>query len=369
MAKKRIAEAIWIEARERWQINVQRDGKRKTFVSSTPGRRGKREAEAKADEWLEAGQPDDMRFDAAWRLYLEHIQVTTGTAHFHNNESIGRNWLLPALGGKRLSKIRTGDVQAIVDDAFRAGRSKRTCKNIKDKFFSFCAFAAARKWEIPAAAAGTVAVSTQAKEGKRNVAQPDKLRILFTRDTFPLYGAAHPVYYIHAFRFLVAVGCRSGELCGLKKSDYDGQYLHIKRAINRYRETTAGKTKNAQRVILLSEHAKNILAEQAAMLERLGIRSDYLFPQPDGTPCAPPILWGHWRTYNNHYHIGCSIHELRHTFVSMMTTHLPMAMLKDIVGHSAAMDTDQIYAHEIDGDKKRAANIIDAVMDKHLSGD
>ena len=45
MAKDRRSEAIWVEARERWQINVQRDGKRRTFTSSTPGRRGKHEAE------------------------------------------------------------------------------------------------------------------------------------------------------------------------------------------------------------------------------------------------------------------------------------------------------------------------------------
>lgn len=361
-----MAEAIWIEARSRWQVNVQQDGKRKTFTSSVPGRKGKHEAEQKADDWLEAGQPDDMRFDTAWGLYLDHLKATTGTAHYRDNEGIGRNWLLPALSGKRLSKIRASDVQTVVDDAFWAGRSKRTCKNIKDKFFSFCAFACSRGWDIPAKA-GTVVVSTQAKEGKRNVAQPDKLRILFTHDTFPLYGVEHPVYYIHAFRFLVSVGCRSGELCGLKKVDYDGQYITINRAINKYRETTAGKTKNAQRIILLSEHAKQILKDQAAMLEKMDIQSEYLFPQPDGLPCAPQLLWGHWRTYNNHYHIGCSIHELRHTFVSMMTTHLPMAMLKDIVGHSANMDTDHVYAHEIDGDKKRAANIIDEVMAKHLS--
>ena len=45
-------EAVWTESRKRWQINVQVDGVRKTFTSSFPGRRGKADAERKADRWL-----------------------------------------------------------------------------------------------------------------------------------------------------------------------------------------------------------------------------------------------------------------------------------------------------------------------------
>ncbi|MBO7171653.1 MAG: hypothetical protein J6V52_01675, partial [Bacteroidaceae bacterium] len=72
MGHTRRAEAAWVESRSRWQINVQQGGKRKTFTSSTPGRKGKHEAESKADEWLDAGQPDDIRFDRAWEIYLTH---------------------------------------------------------------------------------------------------------------------------------------------------------------------------------------------------------------------------------------------------------------------------------------------------------
>ena len=39
----------------RWRIDVQKDGTRKSFYSSKPGRTGQREANAKADKWLETG--------------------------------------------------------------------------------------------------------------------------------------------------------------------------------------------------------------------------------------------------------------------------------------------------------------------------
>ena len=50
----RKTEAAWIESRKRWQINVQIEGERRTFTSSSPGRKGKIEAEKKADHWLES---------------------------------------------------------------------------------------------------------------------------------------------------------------------------------------------------------------------------------------------------------------------------------------------------------------------------
>ncbi len=41
--------AAWLPNQQRWQIKVQKDGVRKTFTSSKPGRTGQREANAKAD--------------------------------------------------------------------------------------------------------------------------------------------------------------------------------------------------------------------------------------------------------------------------------------------------------------------------------
>ena len=45
--------AAWDEKRKHWRISVQKDGERKNFYSSTPGRAGQREANKKADAWLD----------------------------------------------------------------------------------------------------------------------------------------------------------------------------------------------------------------------------------------------------------------------------------------------------------------------------
>lgn len=365
MAKQRRAEAVWIESRSRWQINVQRDGKRKTFTSSIPGRKGKHEAESKADDWLDTGQPDDIRFDRAWDIYLDHIQRTTGKLHHADNLSIGRNWLLPALGGKRLAKIRLADLQEIINTAAEKGRSKRTCKNIKDKAAGFFAWAADNGYSH-SVDCNKIKTPVSAKEAERTVIQPDQLRVLFSEDTIKRSMLIVPCHYIHAFRLIVCLGLRSGELCGLKVTDYDGETLTVNRSINRVRQITPGKTANARRTIYLPQRAKAILASQADMLKQQGIRSQWLFPDTDGNHTNPNNLYRRWHSYATQHGITSSIHELRHTFISMTNKDLPEAMLKMIVGHSDAMPTDDVYGHEIDGDKQRAADIIDAVFDKHL---
>ena len=43
--------AHWERNRKRWRVNGQRDGERRTFYSFTPGLRGKKEAERKANSW------------------------------------------------------------------------------------------------------------------------------------------------------------------------------------------------------------------------------------------------------------------------------------------------------------------------------
>ena len=48
--KPRENEAAWSEQKQKWRIDVQRDGKHKSFYSFMPGTEGKAEAERKAGE-------------------------------------------------------------------------------------------------------------------------------------------------------------------------------------------------------------------------------------------------------------------------------------------------------------------------------
>ena len=76
-------EAQWIESRQRWQIKVQVDDKRKTFTSYTPGRKGKVEAERKADRWIEEPASAEQEMvevmtDKQFKTILEMVDMDFG---------------------------------------------------------------------------------------------------------------------------------------------------------------------------------------------------------------------------------------------------------------------------------------------------
>ena len=85
-ATERRAEALWQEKRGAWVIKVQKDGVRKAFQSTTPAAKGKREAETKADEWLESGK-SDMSFPLAWQQFLGYQLNHDGCSSYACHES------------------------------------------------------------------------------------------------------------------------------------------------------------------------------------------------------------------------------------------------------------------------------------------
>lgn len=368
MATRRISEAIWIEGKSYWQIKVQKNGIRKAFTSSLKGRKGKHEAEAKADTWLESGTTD-MRFEDAWAQFLAYQMDHNGSSNYENLEIDGRLRILPQLRMHKLSKITPAMWQRCIDNAAASGLSRRTCLNLRQSISAFVTFARRNRWTIETLEKGDLRIPNNATPQKqKNVLQPADLQTLFTADTCTRGKQVEFVHYIHAFRFLTVTGLRRGELCGLRREDVRDGILTVSRSINSYNEITSGKNDNARRVIVLPKIAQRILTDQSLMLRRAGIISPWLFPDPDGECTDPKIFYERWDRYRKQHGIASTLHELRHTFVSANKADMPLELLKGIVGHSVSMDTIGIYGHEIDGEKLRAAGIVDDVFGRLLGG-
>lgn len=366
MATKRRSEAIWIESKSYWQIKVQKDGVRKAFTSSIKGRKGKHEAEAKADDWLEKGT-QDMRFHAAWDEFLADQKERTGTANWKKHEYIGRIYLLPQLGNIKLSGITPNMWRRCIDAGIKAGLSRRSLQNIKLSISAFANFARRERWEIAPLEKGDLAIPQRVLPAERHILQPASLKKLFTIDSITHWGREEPSFFIHAWRFLVLTGLRRGELCGLQLADISSDgVVSIKRSVNAQQEITTGKNDNARRTFVLSDAAKNVLSDQKAMLLALGIKSPWAFPDENGEMLNSTHLYSMWDTYRNQHQLGCSLHELRHTFISVVQNDMPMPMLKHVVGHSDDMDTSAVYGHVVTGSMIRAANIIDDAFENVL---
>ncbi len=367
MISKRVSEAIWVESKGYWQIKVQRDGMRKAFTSSIKGRKGKHAAENKADEWLAKGT-DDMRFPAAWEQFLKDQKQRTGTSNYKKHEVAGRLRILPAIGNAKLSSITPNDWQRCIDIGAKDGLSRRSCKNIEGSISAFIHYAERNRWTVNRLLPGDLKIpNSAAPEKDKNILQPDDIRILFEQDKTVKNGRIVRAHYIYAWRFYVVTGLRRGELAGLRNEDISGDLLAIRRSINEFGEETYGKNDNARRTIVLSETAMQVLADQKKHLCELGIVSPWVFPDEYGERASATSIYGRWRFYRKRYGFKSTIHELRHTFVSL-NKRMPLEAMKAYVGHSTSMDTYGVYGHDVDGEARQTATMVGNTFDAILSG-
>lgn len=145
---KRINSAVWDEKKKYWKINVQRDGKRRSFYSSKPRRTGQREANAKADAWLDEGQIDsNVRVKQIYPLFLESI---VSNEEKRRAEQYGRLYILPAVGNKKISSLTDDRFQTILEKAAVSGvsgkpLSKKTLTSLLGFIKNFAKFCRRKK--------------------------------------------------------------------------------------------------------------------------------------------------------------------------------------------------------------------------------
>lgn len=366
-ATERRSEAIWIESRKMWLIKVQKDGVRKPFQSSTPGRKGKREAEAMADEWLTSGK-SDMPFLLAWEKFLDYQLKQNGSANYRNHESIGRIHLLPNIRTTKLSKIKPLDWQRCIDIAEEKGLSKRTVTNIRGSITAFLAYADRERWQTIELKKKDIVISDVPEQKEKKILQPDDVQKLMQNSTVEKRGKEYQAFYIHSWRFTVLTGMRRGEVYGLQWDDLHGDVVSIARSINTLNEMTNGKNSNARRDVKLSSMAMQTLQAQRNMLDAMGIQSEWVFPDEWGERSDPNRAYKQWQFFCRTHGVSSTIHEMRHTYISMMKNDMPEQMLKDLVGHSVSMDTYATYGHVVNTEMERAKQIMDATFQRFLGG-
>ena len=345
----RINEAVWMDKYNRWQINVQKEGKRKSFYSSEKGKKGKIECEKKADKWLNSGVIDtSIRFSKAWEMFLDEKNNLTGYSNWSNLNSCGKTWLLPALQHRKLSSITPTMLQSIINEGYKKGRAKKTLMDIKGSLSTFSTYCKKQGWQF--CGVEFVEIPKKAKVNHKQILQPEQIQAIFNDDT--------DEFYIHAFRFLILTGLRRGELCGLMHTDINGSVAYIQRSYNKFKEITDGKTENAVRPMALCQKALEVLHDQKSMLIKHGIISPYVFPNMKGQISNSTSLYRHWWEYRKTIGIDCSLHELRHTLISYASASVPETLLKKTVGHSKSMDTG-IYIHAVNDESAMVASLLD----------
>lgn len=357
---KRTNTAAWLKSQQRWQIKVQKDGVRRSFTSSDPTKKGQREANAKADAWLDEGIIQDKRVSELWDGYAEG-QKSKSTTTYKKSVYIGDAWVKPKIGHKKISALTEQNLQDIINAAAIGGKrnkekglSKKSLENIRAEIKAFLKYC--RKSRVTTMFAEDLTIPAGAKRSQKAIIQPEHLETLFKSDISTFKGKPIVDPYINAYRLAVLTGLRPGELMALTWNDIKGGRIFVKRSINIFSEETQGKNKNAVRAFVMPPEVAEIIEDQ----RKLTLTAQTVFEistQHNFRDC-----WYRYCLYNGIPKI--TPYEMRHTFVSMAKI-LPEGMVKQLVGHSKDMDTFGTYGHLIGDDAKAVADALSEVF-KHL---
>ncbi len=368
---KRLNIAKWLPEYSRWQIKVRRDGVRRTFTDSTPGRGGQLKCQAKADQWLDGVVNTNIKVSKLYDAWIDELKISTSKSHWLQYERYGKNYIMPQIEHKKIGNLSCQDLQNVILYAHKNGNQKnglaaKTLQNIRACLMAFIKYA--RKNQACKLFPEGLYIPSTAKKSHKDTLQPSDIKILFSSTKTTHYKKPVEEWYAYAFRFAVVTGLRPGELLALKNSDIDirSRTCSVNGSVNVYNEYTDGKNKNALRSFVLPQIAIDVIKDQREMLKRAGLISTYLFPNKDGERSRYSIYSKHWIHYRDANGISQrSAYELRHTFFSINKS-LPVEMVKIIGGHSDQFDTFGTYGHPLENDAKNAAALVNAEITKLL---
>lgn len=365
---RRTNTAVWLEKYGRWQIKVQKDGVRRTFTSSKPGRTGQREANRKADAWLDEGISNtSTKVSCLYQEWLDDISTSVGKSYLIECQKYGEYYILPICGTLKIGDLNEGHLQTVLNKAYKQGclkkdrqrkplgrpLSKKTLQGIRSTERAFVKWCRLHKYTI--LFPENLTIPKGARLCEKKILQPEALRVLFSVDTRICHGKTVFDDFIYAYRFVVATGIRPGELLGLWYGDIKGNTVNLRRSVNIHGEVTQGKNENAIRSFDMNADSRAAYEAQVALLRRSDF--DLNYNTPLFSIGSERALYRRWQRYqaDNGIIPAVSLYELRHTFVSVNAAAMNDGQLKLLVGHSRNMDTQGVYGHEIEGQREQLA--------------
>ena len=338
---------------QRWRIQARKDGKRYSFSCSTPGAKGRRECMAKYERWLYDEGTGEKFVQTVASEYLSDLASRRGanSEAYIQNERYIRLYIVPRCGGKKISKMTLRDWQAVINTAQGASGkplSHKTLENLRGIIMGIIKFGYADyQCELPR---GELYIPQGHSREEKQILQPSDLRRLFE----PSDKWYHPL-----FCFLAITGMRPGEAMGLRIDDVKNGCIRIQRAVNARKMVTEGKNENARRMIPIGALASEILRKTIVRNEERKLHTQWIFCDIHGGPGNQSTMRNQWNELKAERDLPGTVYSLRHTFISLTKSTLPEQTIKDIVGHSVSMDTFGTYGHIVDGESRRAAEIID----------
>lgn len=180
------------------------------------------------------------------------------------------------------------------------------------------------------------------KSKEKSALSPDEMQLLLNRlDSMDTTG------YVMAVYLMLCLGLRCGEACALKDSEIDSRYARVTSTM-READNTPGppKSESGNRVLPVPPRLAAKVEEWREVRRRRGFSDEALCLNMKGGPLRTVTLrswWEHIRA-----DIGCegmTMHELRHSNLSMVARHMSVFDLQRYAGWSSIAPA-RIYVHD-----------------------
>ena len=343
---------------QRWRIQKQQDGKRYSFSSKTPGQKGRREVIAKYEKWQFGEGSGEKTVNQVSKEYLEDIIARCGihSAAYELYERHIRLYIAPQCGQRKICKMTLREWQSVINNA--RGRNKplseKTLKSLKAIIMALIKFAY-QDYQCEMLR-GSLYIPKGHSKKEKEILHDDEIRRLLQPSD---------LWYHPLFSFLLVTGLRPSEALGLRREDFSASFdrAYIRRGVNSRGYITEGKNANARRLIPLGSLARSIIQSTIERNDRYSLRTEWVFCSPDGSKGNQSTMRNQWAKLKEERTLSGTVYSLRHTFITALKNIMPEEMLRDIIGHSAAMPTFLVYGHLQDEEPHQASCIIDLTFD------
>ena len=273
-----------------------------------------------------------------------------------------QEYVLPDLGGLRLSDVRRADLQALVDRLVGQGLSGSKVRNIVISARVVFRHALERD-EINASPTSGLRLPNNIGRRERAASPSEAAELL---DSLP-----DKVRTIYATAFYA--GLRRGELRALRWDDVDlaKGVIHVRRSWDDYTGEITPKSAKGTRTVPLTALLRDDLVTVKATTGRDG--RDFVFGSTADRPFQPSHVRREaakaWEAANKQRAeqkkpplMPIELHSCRHTFVSLMhDAGLSLERIGDYVGHGSTYMTDR-YRHLLEGHEQEAARMLDEYL-------
>jgi integrase len=274
--------------------------------------------------------------------------------------------LAPSLGGIKLEKLTTADVEAFLNDRSASGLSPRTVRHLL-VILRGALGAAVRQDRLSRNVATGV-------KGPPQAPKADAIHFLEPEQVRRLLAAAESDRLSALYVAALDLGARQGELLGLcwKDVDFDRGTIQINRSLQR----VAGKpvlrdpkTLRSRRMIhmsarvaaALTAHKERQEAERTAAAGHWQGEPDLVFRTALGRPLEGTVVTHRFQQVAKAAGLPqMPFHDLRHSCASLLLkAGVPAKVVADQLGHSSIVVTLNTYSHVMPAGRAEAAEAMD----------